>query len=387
MSSLRAIRSTARAAAVGLALAVLATCSGGTAGIFYTLATQTSRENRNLDDNLAVANIVYAGDRYYVAAASIYRTAKIGETWDQVNNPPAGDDDVVQVRALAYYGGYLYAAFHVEGASSVYRLYRASPASSSLDWKDLEFGEQVVRLLVVGDGDKAKLLAITADAEAGTGALYDLSDGGPAEMVLAERARDAAWDGTDYWITTADAIYRGPDLSALDTAAVTAPARNGNDAEYSGVIVVDAYVYVADGNGNLHWAAITPTATADPTDAADPAPPAEALVWMSDSVTAEDDALTEFGRVGRKILVGTQSQGFYAFDVESTGAPLPLSPGREGVRVTRHPHFTNEQLYKAHVLRFAVLPDAEEPDYLFALTATDGLFSTTPDSLDIWNQE
>jgi hypothetical protein len=29
MSSLRAIRSTARAAAVGLALAVLATCSGG----------------------------------------------------------------------------------------------------------------------------------------------------------------------------------------------------------------------------------------------------------------------------------------------------------------------------------------------------------------------
>ncbi len=91
--------------------------------------------------------------------------------------------------------------------------------------------------------------------------------------------------------------------------------------------------------------------------------------------------------MGRKILVGTQSQGFYAFDVESTGAPLPLSPGREGVRVTRHPHFTNEQLYKAHVLRFAVLPDAEEPDYLFALTATDGLFSTTPDSLDIWNQE
>ena len=92
-------------------------------------------------------------------------------------------------------------------------------------------------------------------------------------------------------------------------------------------------------------------------------------------------------RLDSKILVGTQSQGLYAFDVESTGAPLPLSPGREGVRVTRHPHFTNEQLYKAHVLRFAVLPDAEEPDYLFALTATDGLFSTTPDSLDIWNQE
>ena len=54
--------------------------------------------------------------------------------------------------------------------------------------------------------------------------------------------------------------------------------------------------------------------------------------------------------------------------------------------MTRHPHFANKALYNAHVQRFAYLPEGDSK-HLFAITFTDGLFSTTADSLDNWNQE
>ena len=96
--------------------------------------------------------------------------------------------------------------------------------------------------------------------------------------------------------------------------------------------------------------------------------------------------LTELINVDGEILVGVKPPkppkkilgGFYVLTVANDGIPT-----RKG---DRHPHFTNEQLYKAHVQRFAYLPSGK-PEHLFAITFTDGLFSTTADNLNNWNQE
>ena len=358
MNTSRTTWGTARITAVGLTVLLLATCSGGVTGIFYTLATQTSRADRNLPNNVAF-NVVHAGDRFYVAAASIWTRPVDGDKWGQVNNPPA-DGGVVTVLSLAYHDGYLYAGFlFAAGADKhSFRLHRAEPEGNSLTWSpsyiDID-GKQVVRLLEAGD----TLLAITKDADAWE--LLRLEDTDRFTAVTlpeaAGRVHDVAYDGSDYWVTTDDAVYSGDILD--DTPDLTKHEPNDpNKRDYVGVVSVEGRVYVSDNKGNVHWR-----------DGDEWQQPAE--------ITDDEEPLTEFIYLKdrKQVLVGTESLGFYSFKAD--GSPT---------EVTRHPHFTNEALYNAHVQRFAYLPSGK-PEHLFAITFTDGLFSTTADNLDNWNQE
>ena len=378
MNTLRTTWGTARITAVALTVLLLATCSGGVTGIFYTLATQTSRADRNLPNNVAF-NVVRAGDRFYVAALSLYSTGKIGDKWSTVNHPQRSGAEVVNVLSLAYHpenggnGGHLYAGFLFDGPgdTDTFGLYLAEPRKSGpLEWKDQEFDKQVVRLLVVNGA----LLAITV--EGNTWALYHLGDQGFRQILASAPddnenpvpISDVAHDGTAYWVTTDSALHSG----ALDSLEVPEEASDRPPgSKFVGVISVDhasldnCCVYLSDRTGNVHWH--------------------DGTQWQSQAITADDEPLTEFVVLPDdekpKILVGTESLGFYSFEAGDDGSPTA---------VTRHPHFTNEALYNAHVQRFAYLPEGDpegDSKHLFAITFTDGLFSTTTDSLDNWNQE
>ena len=224
MNTLRTTWGTARITAVALTVLLLATCSGGVTGIFYTLATQTSRADRNLPNNVAF-NVVRAGDRFYVAALSLYSTGKIGDKWSTVNHPPPSGAEVVNVLSLAYHDGHLYAGFLFDRAGKdSFGLYRAEPTGNTLRWSPVSGSgigdKQVVRLLVAGD----TLLAIVVDDSKYS--LYYLSDVAegtftaiafvdPDNTQLTVTVRDVAHDGTDFWVTTDDAVYRGDIQAAL----------------------------------------------------------------------------------------------------------------------------------------------------------------------------
>ena len=258
MNTLRTTWGTARITAVGLMVLLLATCSGGVTGIFYTLATQTSRHDRNLPNNVAF-NVVHAGGRFYVATLSLHSTAKIGEKWSTVDHPQRSGAEVVNVLSLAYHAGHLYAGFLFDGAGNTdtFGVYRAKPTGNTLTWSSVSgIGDkQVERLLVAGD----TLLAIAVDDSKYS--LYYLSDVAEGTFTaiafddntqLTVTVRDVAHDGTDFWVTTDDAVYRGDIQAALTKNAPDTGA-------FAGVISLDAdglsncCVYVSDQGGKIHW--------------------------------------------------------------------------------------------------------------------------------------
>ena len=373
MNTLRTTWGTARITAVGLTVLLLATCSGGVTGIFYTLATQTSRDDRNLPNNVAF-NVVYAGGRFYAATLSLHSTAKIGDKWSTVNHPQRSGAEVVNVLSLAYHEDHLYAGFLFDGADEdSFGLYRAEPepTGNTLKWspvsgidKQDKQGKQVVRLLVAGPKRLPTLLAITRETKDGdTWELHRLEAGSFTAVNLPEaagRVHDVAYDGSDYWVTTDDAVYSGDILD--DTPDLTKHEPNDpSERDYVGVVISpEGRVYVSDNKGNVHWH--------------------DGDEWQQPAkITDEEEPLTEFIYLEdrKQILVGTESLGFYSFKADDDGSPTA---------VTRHPHFTNEALYNAHVQRFAYLPSGK-PEHLFAITFTDGLLSTTADNLNNWNQE
>ena len=89
------------AAVVSLALAG---CEGK--GIYYDLATEEPRENRDLNDQLTVNSVVSAGGHYYVAAGGTWRRGHGQTNWRQVARPQAGGKEL-GVRGLAAAGNTL----------------------------------------------------------------------------------------------------------------------------------------------------------------------------------------------------------------------------------------------------------------------------------------
>ena len=339
MNTLRTTWGTARITAVALTVLLLATCSGGVTGIFYTLATQTSRADRNLPNNVAF-NVVRAGDRFYVAALSLYSTGKIGDKWSTVNHPPPSGAEVVNVLSLAYHpdnDGHLYAGFLFDGAgdTDTFGLYRAELTNNALTWLGSPVsgidGKQVVRLLVAGP----TLLAITKDGDAWE--LHRLlEDTGSFTAVTlpaaAGRVHDVAYDGSAYWVTTEGAVYQG-DINGKLTK--DGPSGSGFVGVVSYVNMGKGRVYISDNSGNVHWH--------------------DGAEWVFQAITPNDEPLTEFIYLKdrNQILVGTESLGFYSFKADNdknNGSPT---------EVTRHPHFANEALYNAHVQRFAYLPKGD----------------------------
>ena len=151
---------TVRALAAAVTLAAVAGCDGP--GIFYTLATESPRSNRNLPDEATVTAVVSAGSHYYVAAGGMWRRAHAGDTWQPVTRPArvgSGAEPELLVLGLAAAGDTLC-------AGTERGVYRAA-AGESPSWRPVSGvpdTEQVLRVFAIPHGS-GEILAVTQPRE------------------------------------------------------------------------------------------------------------------------------------------------------------------------------------------------------------------------------
>lgn len=351
---------TARVVAAAVMLAAIANCDGP--GIFYTLATESPRSNRNLPDEATVTAVVSAGSHYYVAAGGVWRRAHAGDTWEPVTRPTR-DGSGAEPPQLLVLG--LAAAGDTLCAGTVRGVYRAA-ASESPSWRRVSGvpdTEQVLRVFAIPNGS-GEILAVTQPQEDEPVYRVYRSDRCLAFDPVAA-LRDVSglpYDATHafgaYWVTVGDRLYRGAVLDDLEAA----PAQPDGTGRLRGVLLNDSgnRFYVADESGGIHRS--------------------EDRGGSWDSVRIEppgDDAeavpLTLFTQIADTILIGTKGFGFYQFE---DGAPE---------RAERGPRITS-QLYEAHITGFA-----QFDGIVFAGTAVAGLSSLDVDEVDgnfgTWNWE
>ena len=351
--------------------AALASCDGP--GIFYTLATESPRSNRNLPDEVTVTAVVSAGSHFYVAAGGMWRRAHAGDTWQPVTRPPR-DGSGAEPAQLLVLG--LAAAGETLCAGTVRGVYRA-PAGESPNWgraDGVPDTEQVLRVFTISGNGEPEILAVTQPQEDETAyrvyrSVEGCSDFQPLEGLqdVPGRPFDATYAFGEYWVTVGERLFRGARLDVLKELGEAAAPPDGS-GRLRGLWLNDAgdRLYVADESGRIHFAE-------------------DDLSWNAARIEPPgDDAeavpLTLFTQIADTILIGTEGFGFYQFE---DGAPD---------RAVRGPRITS-QLYEAHVTGFAqfVYFDAGSETIVFAGSAVAGLSSLDVDEVDgnfgTWNWE
>ena len=317
-----------------LAMVALVACEPNVPGIYHTLATESERDNRNLDDNLTVSATAEWAGNYYVAAHGLWSRPTGRDSWQQVRRPPPGSVEL-PVLAMAQSGGTLC----VGTESGVYHA-AANPESPS--WQQAAgISGQILRLFAIPGGDGEILAIVHGDG------LYvsdDCRDFDPVPLPDATSGRpyDAFHDGVNYWLTVGGRIYSGTDLRTLEREA-GAPEQS----DYRGIWCLEAgNCYIANRDGEIYnsqarynWE------------------PLEQIEPPDDDASAVP--LTLFIAIDGQILIGTEGYGFYQFGVQDRD----LSNVRRGPRST-------SQLYRAHITVFA-----RHGGLVFAGTAGGGLSS------------
>ena len=329
-----------------LALLTVVACENNVPGIFHTLATESPRDNRNLHDDLTVSAVVVAEGYYYVAAHGLWSRPTGRDSWQEVRRPQPGST-ALPVLAMAEHTGTLCAGTE-DG------VYHAAADPKLPLWRPADgISGQILRVFVIPSADGSttgEILAITRDA-----GLYVSDDvcesfsrvSLPDGATATGRPFDAFHDGTSYWLTVGNRVYRADALLNGEFAREDAP----EGGQYRGILCLagvnrclfanhDGEIYERAGNNDeKNWK------------------------LLGQIKAPDDDAqtvpLTLFIRIGDEILIGTRGYGFYQFAVQD----LDLANVRRGPRST-------SQLYRAHITVFA-----SHGEFVFAGTAGDGLSS------------
>ena len=361
------MRYTGRALAAAMLVAI-ASCDGP--GIFYTLATESPRSNRNLPDELTVTAVVSTANYYYVAAGGMWRRAHSGEIWQPVMRPGRGASDAEpQLLVLG-----LAAAGETLCAGTVRGVFRAA-AGESPTWlpvPGVPDTEQVLRVFEIPGGG-GEILAVTQpQEEEPLYRVYRSEDRCLAfEPITALQdvtglPYDAAYAFGAYWVTVGERLLRGAALDDLQAAA----AQPDGSGRLRGLLLNDSgdRLYVADENGVVHRSEDQGRSW-DPARIEPPVDDVEAL------------PLTRFTQIADTIMVGTRGFGFYQFE---DGTPE---------RAVRGPRITS-QLYEAHITGFARFEHVGVGNLTriaFAFAAVAGLSSLDVDEVDgnygTWNWE
>ena len=334
------------AAVVSLALAG---CEGK--GIYYDLATEEPRENRDLNDQLTVNSVVSAGGHYYVAAGGTWRRGHGQTNWRQVARPQAGGKEL-GVRGLAAAGNTLC-------AGTDQGLFYAA-AGERPSWQGaagVGRTEQVQRVFAVpGSPNGTPLLAFTTTelkADAHAYKVYRSDDACRTFIAVpgmegAGQPSDALYAFDAYWLTAGAKLYRG---ETLDQLAEHGQQPDGGGGEYRGLFLNDAgnRLYAAGASDFVHFSED------------------EGATWKKGQIAPPSGVsgavwLTRFTQIDRVILIGTRDFGFYRF--EDGSSPASAVRGPRGT----------SQLYAAHVTGFARFGSGDDR-IVFAATAGDGLSS------------
>ena len=371
-------RALAPISAAALAFALLG-CQDPVTGIFHHLAHQQPTVDRNLANDITIGGVARWDDRYVVAAGKMWsRPVDTAEgSWTQMKTEYAKktvallplvrwqpDDDPWLLAGARFVKDDSFALLQATGSQIEDRAiaWRAVQHPTVIDHEVIGLftpdADESVLFVVVADARGAersyKLLSATARSAGDpdlTVEIRDLSD--PVDAVATDG------DGT-YWAVAGSDLYTGT-LGGLTKS--DAPSPEGSEI-FRGVLHVGESILMLSGSRGTLWRSLDGGVT-----------------WPEPHETRADDQtvpLTGVAAVEGTALIGTDGFGYYTAAVDGD------------LSVTRLP-LTTEPIYQASIRSFWVDPEtAGGTRTVFALTAGDGLWSTTvaPGKLpDRWQLE
>jgi hypothetical protein len=326
--------------------------------IFYTLEQERSLiDDRGLEDNITVHEVVKAGSRYFAAANTLYSRSKSGD-WRPVPTPVSG----ALCNTLGVYGGNLYAGFYNIDGDGL-GLYWTDPGTIS--WQQLADADvknvQIGMIKAIGTN-----LYVSTAVSGGSPynyCLYSSADGTSFNPITFETASSIdvpitdiegfSEPPTEYWVIAADRLYADTD-GVLDDLALQGgdPATSDFKAfgglEYADIGGTD-YLYLSSGDGKL-WRY----------DGIDWGSPTEKEV---DGDPVPFTRFVELAFTGHTdLLVGSVEKGYYELRDGSIASPI------------RQPAYNIDALYKESAILGFLADPPSDPTTLFAYTAGAGLW-------------
>ena len=334
-----------------LILSMVACTDKSLSPIFFTLETERSlAEDRGLEDEMIIHEIVKVGTRYFAAGNTLY-TRTVTGNWTPVAPPVAG----ALCNTIEIFGGNLYAGFFTTGGTGL-GLYRTDP--DTIDWDNSPILDSKVQNIQIGliKAVGGNLYVATAEQN---GAVYDyylyespdgtsytpndiIFDGlSPINLPITD-VEDVA---TVFWVIAGPYLYRQSGaLTATIQNAVDDPV-GGEGKPLGGLLYSTSLsqLYVSGKDGKLWmW---------------------DSLVWSSEPVT--EVPFTKFVDldpvigINDDIFVGTEGSGYFRLI------------GGDQTNYERRPEYNISALYNGAINSF-YLDTAESA--LFACTFGAGLW-------------
>ena len=369
-------RALAPISAAALAFAFLG-CQDPVTGIFHHLAHQQPTIDRNLANDITIGGVARWDDRYVVAAGKLWsRPVDTAEgSWTQMKTEYAKKTVALLplVRWQPDDDPWLLAGARFVKDDSFALLQANQIRTDTIDWRpvrDLKVSSREVIGLFTTDREKV-LFVVVADAR-GAKRSYKLlsatarSAGDPDLTVeirdLSDPVDAVATNGNGtYWAVAGSDLYTGTLGGGLTKSDTLSP--EGSET-FRGVLHVGENILMLSGSRGTLWRSLD-----------------GGLTWSQPHETRADDQtvpLTGVAAVEGTALIGTDGFGYYTAAVDGD------------LSVTRLP-LTTEPIYQASIRSFWVDPEtAGGTRTVFALTAGDGLWSTTvaPGELpDRWQLE
>ncbi len=322
--------------------------------IFYTLEEERSLiDDRGLEDNITVHEVVKAGSRYFAAANTLYSRTVSGD-WRPVSTPVSG----ALCNTLGVYGVNLYAGFYNIDGDGL-GLYRTDPGTIS--WQQLAdpYVKNVQIGMIKAIGTNLYVSTAVSGGSPYNYCLYASADGTSFNPITFETASSIdvpitdieEYPGTpEYWVIAADRLYADTDGTLSDLALQGGdPATSGFKA-FGGLLysAVPGYLYLSSMDGKL-WRYDGSWGT--PTEKEVDGDPVPFTRFVELAFTGYTD-----------LLVGSVEKGYYELLDGSIASPI------------RQPAYNIDALYKeAAILGFLADPTLN-PTTLFACTAGAGLW-------------
>ena len=338
-------------------------CSENEFGIFYFIENETAQLDYSLENRISVTSMCKADDDYYISAGGSMWTRNVKEVeWDSVRFP----DDAVGCTAMTLFGSELFAGFVMIDDS--FAMFRAAPKLNP-SWDRISNAvvenRQILWLKVVNSrlflsteksGDYDLFYTLTGDEDS-------LENTGiPTQTVS---INDVTWDGSEYLAVVGADIYHGLP-GTMEEPHPDGPTINGL---LRGIYYTDRYgddppgkYYLATDGGKVY--------SSDNNFES----------WIStDSFShlGTPVRFTTFSEIDGNILLGSIGFGFYEMhdgEIKDTDDSL-----------SRLTEFTASELYNGSVVGFYV-DEETDPSTLFALTIGSGLWHSTFNQSDEWNE-
>ena len=321
---------------------ILAGCTQSPIGLFESIELERKIfDDRELDNELAIGSIAESGDRYFIAAATLwyrdvadanYEAGDVAQ-WVYVASPGTPN---FTTSSLVTFGGSVYAAYSSQDGTEG-GVYAVNPAADSIEVTTTAvFGTEldadvagVGKVLVANDGAERLLIVVKKSGVTSRYSVYESTTGGApfAEVVGTERnlpvidvAENAA--GAVAFLTRKSILIDSDGLNNLiDPADVTANLGIvDRQPEFGGVYYHpdSGTLWVTDNDGFLYRSVdFGTTWTANAT---------AHLVGTDESDPLQFTDMTAVNNGGTQLLVvGTEGHGYRELDATF----IPTSPAAE----------------------------------------------------------